>query len=307
MHRPTRRRMNLRCLLLVAGSINAFALVQQSPSLNLGLSRRTAASGRTYTSTSKHTYGYPRRLPRTSVLQESSDDSSSQDVSDSYLLDSPQESNNSNTNINTNNGDTQPSFQPPLPQQPFARNEQWLEDATDDFLDEQIYPTGSLAEDDLESINALMVAWSRRRSTEAALTVEKLLKRVVDDMHAGNERVHVHTRMYTHVSDESPESCVVTSRTSMECSANENNVLMLRACCIYCTILTLFNNPVFDFVVLSIVSYYILSFRLLTPGPRAEQRGQRIGPSIYTTPWCNNTLKPGMNSLLRPWSVITAS
>jgi hypothetical protein len=143
------------------------------------------------------------------VLQESSDDSSAQDFSDSYLMDSPQEGDDTNTNANTNlnantnNGDSQSPRQTPqqqTPQQPFARNEQWLEDATDDFLDAQLYPTGSLSEDDLESINALMVAWSRRRSTEAALTVEKLLKRVVDDMHAGNERVHVHTRMYTHVS-----------------------------------------------------------------------------------------------------------
>jgi hypothetical protein len=214
--------MNLRCLLLVAGSINIFALVQQSPSLNPRLSRRTAAaaSARTHTSIST----YPRRSPRTFVLQESSDDSSTQDISENYLLDSPQEGDDTNANSNLND-DTQSSSQSQSPQQqqqqqqqqPFARNEQWLEDATDDFLDAQMYPTGSLAEDDLESISALMVAWARRRSTEAALTVEKLLKRVVDDMHAGNERVHVHTRMYTHVSEDSPESCVTTSRTSMEC------------------------------------------------------------------------------------------
>jgi hypothetical protein len=208
MHRPTRRRMNLRCLLLVAGSINIFALVpslcpSQSLQQRSRLSRRpvTAASTRTSRSTSKsrHRYGHPRlKLPRT-LLRERSDDSSTQDFSDSYMLDSPQEDDNINSNTNSNTyGDTQSPQQ--QQQQPFARNEQWLEDATDDFLDEQIYPTGSLAEDDLESINALMVAWARRRSTEAALTVEKLLKRVVDDMHAGNERVHVHTRMYTHVS-----------------------------------------------------------------------------------------------------------
>jgi hypothetical protein len=117
------------------------------------------------------------------------------------MLDSPQEEgDDTNSNIYGNAQSPQQQQQPLQQQQPFARNEQWLEDATDDFLDAQLYPTGSLAEDDLESINALMVAWARRRSTEAALTVEKLLKRVVDDMHAGNERVHVHTRMYTHVS-----------------------------------------------------------------------------------------------------------
>jgi hypothetical protein len=225
MHRPTRRRMNLRCLLLVAGSINVFALVpSQCPSQSLQqrsrLSQRpvTAASASTYRSTSKsrHIYENPRRLPRT-LLRKSSDGSSTQDFSDSYMLDSPQEGDTINTKTNANGDNVSPQQQQQLQQQqqPFARNEQWLEDATDDFLDEQIYPTGSLAEDDLESINALMVAWARRRSTEAALTVEKLLKRVVDDMHAGNERVHVHTRMYTHVSE--AVKCVLTHLDGVQC------------------------------------------------------------------------------------------
>jgi hypothetical protein len=91
-----------------------------------------------------------------------------------FDLDSPKEGQNINPN---SNGDTQSQSPPQQPlQQPFARNERWLEDATDDFLDEQMYPLGSLAEDDLESINTLMVVWARRRSTEAALTVERLLK-----------------------------------------------------------------------------------------------------------------------------------
>ncbi|OEU15438.1 hypothetical protein FRACYDRAFT_208949 [Fragilariopsis cylindrus CCMP1102] len=42
-----------------------------------------------------------------------------------------------------------------------------------------------------------MVAWSRRRSTDAAMIVEQLLKRIVDEMQAGNKEVHVSTRMYS--------------------------------------------------------------------------------------------------------------
>ena len=54
--------------------------------------------------------------------------------------------------------------------------------------------------DDVESITGLMAAWVKRRSVEAALIVETLLKRVVDDMRANNADVHVTSRMYTIVS-----------------------------------------------------------------------------------------------------------
>jgi hypothetical protein len=203
--------MILRCLLLVAGSINVFALVPQCPPStstrrSLQWSHRTTASARTYTT---FTLPYPRRLPRTSTLLPESSDST-QDISENYLLDSPQEGDGDHTVSQSQSSSQSPPQQQqqqqpppvpvPVPVTPFARNEQWLEDATDDILDEQLYPLASLAEDDLESINALMVAWARRRCTVGALTVERLLKRVVDDMHAGNDRVHVNTRMYTHVS-----------------------------------------------------------------------------------------------------------
>lgn len=79
----------------------------------------------------------------------------------------------------------------------FARNERWLEDATEKFLDLSTIPLGRLAEDDVVSITGLMIAWSRRRSLEAALIVEQLLKRIVDDMRAGNRDVHVSTKTYT--------------------------------------------------------------------------------------------------------------
>jgi hypothetical protein len=82
----------------------------------------------------------------------------------------------------------------------FSRSENWLEKATDEILAMENLPLGDLSEDDVESITGLMAAWVRRRSVEAALAVERLLKRVVDDMRAHNSGVHVTTRMYTIVS-----------------------------------------------------------------------------------------------------------
>jgi hypothetical protein len=79
----------------------------------------------------------------------------------------------------------------------LVRNERWLEDATDKLLDLSTLPLGSLTENDVLSITGLMVRWSRRKSIEGAIAVERLLKRVVDDMRAGNQDVHVSTRMYT--------------------------------------------------------------------------------------------------------------
>jgi hypothetical protein len=84
---------------------------------------------------------------------------------------------------------------------PFVKNEKWLEEATDEFLDKSIIPLGALNQDDVESITGLMAAWVRRRSVDAALVVEQLLKRVVDDMRANNPDVHVTSRMYTIVSN----------------------------------------------------------------------------------------------------------
>jgi hypothetical protein len=75
-----------------------------------------------------------------------------------------------------------------------------LEEATQEMLDVTRVPLGSLSQDDVESIAGLMAAWVRRRSVDAALTVEQLLKRVVDDMRAQNPDVFVTARMYTIVS-----------------------------------------------------------------------------------------------------------
>ena len=83
----------------------------------------------------------------------------------------------------------------------FTRNPAWLEEATLDFLDEEVFPIGKLTEDDVESVLGLMAAWARKRSVDAALTVERLLKRVVDDIRYGNNPVvRVNTRFYSYVS-----------------------------------------------------------------------------------------------------------
>jgi hypothetical protein len=83
---------------------------------------------------------------------------------------------------------------------PYQRDESWLERATDEILDPKHVPVGSLNADDVESIVGLMTAWGRRKSVAAALTVESLLKRVIDDMKAGNRKVKTTTRLYTIVS-----------------------------------------------------------------------------------------------------------
>jgi pentatricopeptide repeat protein len=78
----------------------------------------------------------------------------------------------------------------------FAKRENWLEDATEECFDEEKLPLGSLTEGDAESMVGLMVAWSRKNNLEGALAVERLLKRIVDDMSAGNQNVFVSSRMY---------------------------------------------------------------------------------------------------------------
>lgn len=90
-----------------------------------------------------------------------------------------------------------------LPPEEFATRyprDEWLDAATEKMFDTESFPLGSLSEEDVETTAGLMVAWVRRRSVEAALTVERLLKRIVDDMRAGNKSIHVTTRIYTIVS-----------------------------------------------------------------------------------------------------------
>ena len=82
----------------------------------------------------------------------------------------------------------------------YARDFKWLEKTTEDLLDLEQYPLGELTENDVQTITGLMAAWAKRRSVSAALIVEKLLKRVVDDMQADNPVVYTTTKMYSLVS-----------------------------------------------------------------------------------------------------------
>ncbi|CAB9508788.1 Pentatricopeptide repeat-containing protein [Seminavis robusta] len=75
----------------------------------------------------------------------------------------------------------------------YARDRKWLEKATDMILD---HPLGELTPDDIDNMTTLMAAWVHRRSAEGAIAVERLLKRVVDDMRADNPQIQVNPRMY---------------------------------------------------------------------------------------------------------------
>ena len=74
---------------------------------------------------------------------------------------------------------------------------EWMHQNTKDLLDEMVVPLGQLTGDDVSTITGLMAAWAKSKSKEGARTVERLLKRIVDDMNSGNVDVRVTTRMYT--------------------------------------------------------------------------------------------------------------
>jgi hypothetical protein len=93
----------------------------------------------------------------------------------------------------------------------FPRNSAWLEEATLSLLDEDLYPIGELSEEDVVTIATLMAAWSKRNSVDAAITVERLLKRVVDDMQEGNSVAQVTTRFYVYVSLQLSERVLLCS------------------------------------------------------------------------------------------------
>ena len=112
-----------------------------------------------------------------------------QDSTDNLLdLESP---------LSHNFNDDEDGLSPPLSAL-YGRDQDSLEKATDQFLnDREMYPMGKLSEEDLETITGLMAAWARRRSVKAALTVEALLKRIIDDLKSGNCDIHVRTQHYT--------------------------------------------------------------------------------------------------------------
>jgi hypothetical protein len=79
----------------------------------------------------------------------------------------------------------------------------WLKEETLEILDESLYPLGSLTMDDVAHFDHLMSGWVFRRSGAAAKFVERLLKRLVDDLKAGNKEIRLNTSLYVHVSDNS--------------------------------------------------------------------------------------------------------
>jgi len=79
----------------------------------------------------------------------------------------------------------------------YPDSDSWLEHKTNSILDLTRIPIGQLTTDDIDTIAGLMAAWARKKSDSAALKVEALLKRVVDDWNSGNSWARVTTRMYT--------------------------------------------------------------------------------------------------------------
>eukprot|EP00978_Attheya_sp_CCMP212_P018601 scaffold51140_cov49-Attheya_sp.AAC.1 len=84
---------------------------------------------------------------------------------------------------------------------PKGRVRSWPDQVTADVLDLGRIPLGQLTSDDMEGISGLMASWARQKSCHGALMVERLLKRVVDDLKEGNTSVHATTRMYTMAMD----------------------------------------------------------------------------------------------------------
>ena len=62
-------------------------------------------------------------------------------------------------------------------------------------------PLGELTVDDVQLITTLMTSHARRGTVESALTCERLLKRVVEEVNSGNRSVSVTTKMYTMTMD----------------------------------------------------------------------------------------------------------
>mmetsp|Transcript_41263 Transcript_41263/g.99393 ORF Transcript_41263/g.99393 Transcript_41263/m.99393 type:complete len:179 (+) Transcript_41263:85-621(+) len=95
------------------------------------------------------------------------DDDDEHDVED---VDTDDEDDDDDDNDNDNDGHEEDD--PYLGS--YARNEEWLEQATATVLDLEKLPLGSLTPEDISSISGLMSAWVKRCSVEACLTVEHL-------------------------------------------------------------------------------------------------------------------------------------
>ena len=62
--------------------------------------------------------------------------------------------------------------------------DQLIDQATEQVLNTSVYPLGTLTAHDVDLMHGLMAVWARRGSVTAAHTVERLLKRLVDDLRA---------------------------------------------------------------------------------------------------------------------------
>lgn len=89
----------------------------------------------------------------------------------------------------------------------FQRDQLWLETSTSNFLEagnnhnkNNDDPLLFLSMDEVNQVKGLMSAWAKRGSP---LMVERLLKRIIDDMRAGNHGISVSTRFYAIVSSQS--------------------------------------------------------------------------------------------------------
>lgn len=114
-----------------------------------------------------------------------------------------------NSATSSTNVDEDCSYQPPkgpsFLEEPDRRrfprdDEESLRMATHNVLNPELFPIGSLTERDVDEISRLMAAWAWRRTLEAAMTVDKLLDRVIADMKVGNPAASVDSAMYNYVS-----------------------------------------------------------------------------------------------------------
>lgn len=70
---------------------------------------------------------------------------------------------------------------------------EYLQNATESLL---AYPIGSYHHQDIDSVKRLIMTWPRKSSLEAAIIVEKLLKRLVDEKHAQKQFVLLDSSLY---------------------------------------------------------------------------------------------------------------
>ena len=74
-----------------------------------------------------------------------------------------------------------------------STRKEYLRTATENLLN---YPAGSYHQQDIDSLKRLLITWPKKRSIEAAINVERLLKRLIDEKHANPNGVTVEESLY---------------------------------------------------------------------------------------------------------------